>query len=168
MKPDSQLDDLRLPPHSIEAEQSVLGGLLRDNNAWDRINSLVSAADFYRYDHRIIFLSIVALIDAGKPADVITVNEQLVLMGKAEDCGGLRYLNAMAQSTPSTANIGRYAEIVRSRGIVRQLITVANEICDDAYRMRDDDTAILLDRAEAKILAIAEARARGADGLTPL
>ena len=168
MKPDSQLDDLRLPPHSIEAEQSVLGGLLRDNNAWDRINSLVSAADFYRYDHRIIFLSIVALIDAGKPADVITVNEQLVLMGKAEDCGGLRYLNAMAQSTPSTANIGRYAEIVRSRGIVRQLITVANEICDDAYRMRDDDTASLLDRAEAKILAIAEARARGADGLTPL
>lgn len=168
MKSESQLDDLRLPPHSIEAEQSVLGGLLRDNNAWDRISSHVSAADFYRYDHRLIFQSIVSLIDAGKPADVITVNEQLALMGKAEDCGGLRYLNAMAQSTPSTANIGRYAEIVRNRGVARQLITVANEICDDAYRMRNEDTTGLLDRAEAKILAIAEARARGTEGLMPL
>jgi replicative DNA helicase len=168
MKPDSQLDELRLPPHSIEAEQSVLGGLLRENNAWDRISSHVSTVDFYRYDHRLIFQSIITLIDAGKPADVITVHEELARMGKAEDCGGLRYLNAMAQSTPSTANIGRYAEIVRSRGVVRQLITAANEICDDAYRLRDDDTAGLLDRAESKILAIAEARSRGTEGPTPL
>lgn len=168
MKPDSQFDDLRLPPHSIEAEQSVLGGLLRDNNAWDRINGHVSAADFYRYDHRIIFQAIISLIDAGKPADVITVNEALVGMGKADDCGGMRYLNAMAQNTPSTANIGRYAEIVRNRGIIRQLITAANEICDDAYRLRDDDPAGLLDRAESRILAIAEGRSRGTDGPVPL
>lgn len=168
MKPDPQLDDLRLPPHSIEAEQSVLGGLLRDNSAWDRISSVVSAVDFYRFDHRIIFQATIALIEENKPADVITVHERLVQVDKAKDCGGLHYLNAMAQSTPSTANIGRYAEIVRSRGVARQLITAANEICDDAYRLRDDDTSGLLDRAEAKILAIAEAGTRGTEGLQPL
>lgn len=168
MKHDTQLDGLRLPPHSIEAEQSILGGLLRDNNAWDKISGHVSPADFYRYDHRIIFQAITGLIDAGKPADVITVNEQLALAGKAADCGGMQYLNAMAQSTPSTANIGRYAEIVRSRGVVRQLITVANEICDDAYNLRDDDVTGLLDHAEAKILGIAEARTRGTEGPVPL
>ena len=165
---DLQLDDLRLPPHSIEAEQSVIGGLLRDNNAWDRISGQVSAGDFYRYDHRIIFQEIIRLIVAGKPADVITVNEQLVLLGKAEDCGGLVYLNSMAQSTPSAANITRYAEIVRNRGVLRLLITAANEICDDAYRMRDEDVSGLLDQAEARILAIAEDRSRGADGAVPL
>lgn len=168
MNSNAQLDDLRLPPHSIEAEQSILGGLLRDNNAWDRISSLVSAADFYRHDHRLIFQSIIGMIEAAKPADIITVNEHLTGLGKAADCGGLQYLNAMAQNTPSTANISRHAEMVRSRGVVRQLITVANEICDDAYRLRDSDVGALLDRAEAKILAIGEQRSRGVTGPAPL
>jgi replicative DNA helicase len=167
-KKDLSVDELRLPPHSIEAEQSVIGGLLRDNNAWDRIGGQVSAGDFYRYDHRIIFQEVIKLITAGKPADVITVHEQLAQLGKADDCGGLVYLNAMAQNTPSAANIGRYAEIVRNRGVLRNLITAALEICDDAYRMRDEDVSGLLDQAEARILAIAEERARGSDGAVAL
>ena len=125
---DPQLDALRIPPHSIEAEQSVIGGLLRDNAAWDRIADFMHAEDFYRYDHRIIFEQLVKLINAAKPADVITVFETLTQLGKADDVGGLMYLNAMAQNTPSAANIRRYAEIVRDRSILRQLITVADEI----------------------------------------
>jgi len=107
--PDPQLDSLRTPPHSIEAEQSVLGGLLLDNAAWDRIADFVSAEDFYRYDHRIIFQHIVKLINETKPADVITVYEAMSNSGKAEEVGGLSYLNALAQNTPSAANIRRYA-----------------------------------------------------------
>ncbi|MFX6250183.1 DnaB-like helicase N-terminal domain-containing protein, partial [Acinetobacter baumannii] len=91
---------LRVPPHSIEAEQSVLGGLLLDNAAWDRIADFVSAEDFYRYDHRIIFEHIVKLINSTKPADVITVYEAMSTSGKAEEVGGLVYLNALAQNTP--------------------------------------------------------------------
>src|SRR5450830_1834135 len=98
---DFELEGLRVPPHSIEAEQSVLGGLMLDNNAWDRIADVVSAADFYRYDHRYIFEVIVALITSRIPADVITVFEQLEARGKAEECGGVHYLNEMAQSTPA-------------------------------------------------------------------
>ena len=112
---DPQLDSLRVPPHSIEAEQSVLGGLLLDNAAWDRIADFVRADDFYRYDHRIIFQHIVKLINNSRPADVITVFESLGSTGKAEEVGGLTYLNALAQNTPSAANIRRYAEIVRDR-----------------------------------------------------
>jgi replicative DNA helicase len=125
---DPQVDSLRVPPHSIEAEQSVIGGLLRDNAAFDRIADMMHPEDFYRYDHRIIFEQIVKMINASKPADVITVFETLTQLGKAEDVGGLAYLNAMAQNTPSAANIRRYAEIVRDRGMLRQLITVADEI----------------------------------------
>lgn len=167
-KNDYDLANLRVPPHSIEAEQSVLGGLLRDNTAWDRISSAVSTADFYRYDHRLIFQEIIRLINSGKPADVITVFEQLTQLGRADDCGGLPYLNAMAQNTPSTANITRYAEIVRNRGIARKLISVANEICEDAYTLHNEDMTGMLDQAEAKILAIAEERSRGTGGAVPL
>jgi len=104
---DQQLDSLRVPPHSIEAEQSVLGGLLLDNASWDRIADFLREADFYRYDHRIIFQHIAKLISASKPADVITVYESLTNIGKAEEVGGLPYLNALAQNTPSAANIRR-------------------------------------------------------------
>lgn len=165
---DYELEALRVPPHSIEAEHSVLGGLMTDNRAWDRIGDVISAPDFYRYDHRLIFEAIISLIDANKPADVITVHEQLVGRGKSDDCGGLVYLNAMAQSTPSAANITRYAEIVRNRGILRRLIIAANEICDDAYRPAGKDVMAILDEAEAKILAIAESRARKIEGAKPL
>ena len=130
---DPQLDSLRVPPHSIEAEQSVLGGLLLDNAAYDRVIDLLGAEDFYRFDHRLIFQNITKLVAAGKPADVITVFESLSLVGKAEEVGGLAYLNALAQNTPSAANIRRYAELVRDRSVLRKLITVSDEIAGDAF-----------------------------------
>jgi replicative DNA helicase len=161
---DTQLDALRIPPHSIEAEQSVLGGLMLDNAAWDRIADFISAEDFYRYDHRLIFQQIVKLINATRPADVITVYESLASLGKAEEVGGLAYLNALAQNTPSAANIRRYAEIVRDRGVLRQLITVADEISGKAFNPQGQEVKQLLDEAESKIFAIAEEGARGAQG----
>ena len=118
---DPQLDALKVPPHSIEAEQSVIGGLLLDNAAWDRIADVMSHGDFYRYDHRIIYEAIGKLIATTRPADVITVYEALTNTGKAEEVGGLAYLNALAQNTPSAANIRRYAEIVRDRAVLRAI-----------------------------------------------
>ncbi|MEO7496464.1 MAG: replicative DNA helicase [Massilia sp.] len=161
---DPQVESLRIPPHSIEAEQSVIGGLLRDNAAWDRIADFMHADDFYRYDHRIIFEQLVRLINAGKAADVITVYEAVSQLGKADDVGGLQYLNAMAQNTPSAANIRRYAEIVRDRGILRKLITVADEISGNAFNPQGKEVKEMLDEAESKIFAIAEQGARGAQG----
>jgi replicative DNA helicase len=163
-RPDPQVESLRIPPHSIEAEQSVLGGLLLDNAAWDRIADFVSQEDFYRYDHRIIFQAIVRLINDSKPADVITVYETLASTGKAEEVGGLSYLNALAQNTPSAANIRRYAEIVRDRGVLRKLITVSDEISGAAFNPQGKEVKQMLDDAEAKIFAIAEEGARGAKG----
>jgi replicative DNA helicase len=162
--PDHQLDQLRIPPHSIEAEQSVLGGLLLDNAAYDRIADFIRADDFYRHDHRVIFQQMVILINAGKPADVITVFESLTMLGKAEDCGGIAYLNALAQNTPSAANIRRYAEIVRDRGVLRKLITVADEISGQAFTPAGKEVKQMLDEAESKIFAIAEEGARGVQG----
>jgi replicative DNA helicase len=161
---DPQLDALRVPPHSIEAEQSVLGGLLLDNSAWDRIADFLTEDDFYRYDHRIIFQHLVKLINATKPADVITVFESLGTSGKAEEVGGLTYLNALAQNTPSAANIRRYAEIVRDRSVLRRLVTVADEVATQALNPQGKEVKQLLDEAESKIFAIAEEGARGAQG----
>ncbi len=165
---DPQVDSLRIPPHSIEAEQSVIGGLLRDNAAWDRIADFMHADDFYRYDHRIIFEQVIRLINGGKPADVITVYEALTQLGKSEEVGGLQYLNAMAQNTPSAANIRRYAEIVRDRGILRKLITVADEISGNAFNPQGKEVKEMLDEAESKIFAIAEQGSRGAQGWIPV
>ncbi len=165
---DPQVDSLRIPPHSIEAEQSVIGGLLRDNAAWDRIADFMRAEDFYRYDHRIIFEQMIRLINSGKPADVVTVSEALNMLGKAEEVGGMAYLNAMAQNTPSAANIRRYAEIVRDRGVLRKLITVADEVSGNAFNPQGKEVKQILDEAEAKIFAIAEAGARGAAGWLPV
>lgn len=165
---DTEVDDLRVPPHSIEAEQSVLGSLLRDNSAWDRVSGTVSAADFYRHDHRLIFMEIVHLINTGMPADVITVSERLKQAGKDEYCGGMSYLNAMAQNTPSAANIRRYAEIVRNRGLMRELLVALNDISEDVYKLRGEDVAAVLDQAEARILSIAAERARGSEEAVPL
>ena len=161
---DSQLDAIRVPPHSIEAEQSVLGGLLLDNAAWDRIADFISEADFYRYDHRIIFQTIVKLINSSRPADVITVFDALNALNKADDAGGITYLNALAQNTPSAANIRRYAEIVRDRGVLRKLITVSDEIAGQAFNPQGKEVKQMLDEAESKIFAIAEEGARGAQG----
>ena len=161
---DPQLDNLKVPPHSIEAEQSVLGGLLLDNAAWDRIADFLSEADFYRFDHRVIFQSIARLISATKPADVITVFEMLQVAGKAEEVGGLAYLNSLAQNTPSAANIRRYAEIVRERSVLRKLVTVADDIASAAFAPKGREVRELLDEAESKVFAIAEEGSRGQKG----
>lgn len=161
---DPQIESLRLPPHSIEAEQSVLGGLLLDNAAWDRIADLVSQDDFYRFDHRLIYQHISKLINASKPADVITVYESLSGIGKAEEIGGLSYLNALAQNTPSAANIRHYAQIVRDRGVLRRLITVSDEISASAFQSQGKEVKQILDEAETSIFAIAEEGARGTQG----
>src|SRR4029434_1489961 len=117
--------------HSIEAEQSVLGGLLLDNTAWDRIADLIGTADFYRQDHQYIFAAISRLVDASKPADSVTVFEALRNTGRAEQAGGLVYLNSLAQNTPSAANIRRYAELVRERSVLRRLVTAGDESSDN-------------------------------------
>ena len=161
---DPQLESLKVPPHSVEAEQSVLGGLLLDNAAWDRIADFLSQGDFYRYDHRIIFEHIGRLIASTRPADVVTVYEALTTSVKAEEVGGLAYLNALAQNTPSAANIRRYAEIVRDRAVLRRLVSVADEISADAFNPQGKEVRQLLDEAESKVFSIAEEGARGNQG----
>ena len=161
---DSQLEYLRVPPHSIEAEQSVLGGLLLDNSAWDRIADVLIEEDFYRHDHRLIWHHIARLIGLARPADVITVNESLVSAGKAEDAGGLAYLNALAHNTPSAANIRRYGEIVRERAMLRKLVSIADEISSAAMNPQGKEARQLLDEAESKVFQIAQEGARGAAG----
>ncbi|WP_334009206.1 replicative DNA helicase [Burkholderia cepacia] len=161
---DPQIESLKVPPHSVEAEQSVLGGLLLDNAAWDRIADFLSQGDFYRYDHRIIYEHIGRLIASTRPADVVTVYEALTTSGKADDVGGLSYLNALAQNTPSAANIRRYAEIVRDRAVLRRLVSVADEISADAFNPQGKEVRQLLDEAESKVFSIAEEGARGNQG----
>lgn len=161
---DADIAALKTPPHSIEAEQSVLGGLLLDNLAWDKVGDFLNEEDFYRFDHRLIYHHIGRLISANKPADVITVFETLKQSGKENEAGGLTYLNALAQNTPSAANIRRYAEIVRERGVLRQLITAADEITTTAFNPEGREVRQVLDEAESKIFAIAEEGARGQQG----
>jgi len=161
---DPQLAAVRTPPHSIEAEQSVLGGLLLDNAAWDRIADLVGTDDFYRNDHRLVFAAISRLIDGSKPADAVTVFESLRSTNKADEAGGLSYLNALAQNTPSAANIRRYAEIVRERAVLRRLVTAGDEIATSALNPAGRDTKQILDEAESKVFRIAEEGARGRQG----
>ena len=161
---DPQLAAVRLPPHSIEAEQSVLGGLLLDNTAWDRIADLVGTDDFYRQDHQYIFGAISRLIDSSKPADAVTVFEALRNSGRDEQAGGLVYLNSLAQNTPSAANIRRYAELVRERSVLRRLVTAGDEISTSALNPAGRDTKQILDEAETKVFQIAEEGARGRQG----
>jgi len=157
---DAEYQQLRMPPHSLEAEQSVLGGLLLDNSAWDRIGDAVADEDFYRHDHRLIFQAIVKLIERSHPADVVTVSEQLEKSAQLGEVGGLAYLATLAQNTPSAANIKRYAEIVRERSIMRQLAQIGTEIADSAYNPMGRDARELLDEAETKVFRIAESTAR--------
>jgi replicative DNA helicase len=162
---DDEVARLRVPPQSIEAEQSVLGGLLLDNGAWDRAADAVADGDFYRYEHKLIFSAIAALIGANRPADVITVYEQLQTLGKAEESGGLTYLNQLAQSVPSAANMRRYAEIVRERAVLRKLIAVSDEIATQAFNPQGRQVAQILDEAEGKIFKIGEEGARSNQGM---
>ncbi|MFO1329275.1 MAG: replicative DNA helicase [Rubrivivax sp.] len=161
---DDDVARLRVPPHSVEAEQSVLGGLLLDNLAWDRAADLLTDSDFYRYEHRLIYGAVGALVAASKPADVITVFEQLQSLGKAEACGGLAYLNALAQSVPSAANMRRYAEIVRERSILRKLIAASDEIATTAFNPQGRAVHQILDDAESRIFKIGEEGSRQRQG----
>jgi replicative DNA helicase len=161
---DRQVAQLRIPPHSIEAESSVLGGLLLDNAAWDRVGDLLTDQDFYRFEHRMIYAAIGVLINGSKPADVITVFEQLQSQGKAEEVGGLGYLNSLAQYVPSAGNIRRYAEIVRERSILRKLVTASDEISTNAFNPKGRPVAAILDEAEQKIFNIGEEGARTKQG----
>ncbi|MDR3086508.1 MAG: replicative DNA helicase [Azoarcus sp.] len=161
---DPQLAAIKLPQHSLEAEQSLIGGLLLDNTAWERIGDLVAEEDFYRDDHRRIYHHISRLVDSGKPADVVTVFESLEKNGEAEQAGGLAYIAEIANNTPSAANIRRYAEIVRERAILRKLVAVGDEIAASAIAPSGKDPKTLLDEAEAKVFQIAEAGARHSSG----
>ena len=161
---DRQVAQLRIPPHSIEAESSVLGGLLLDNGAWDRVGDLLTDSDFYRYEHKLIYASIGGLVNASKPADVITVFEQLKSTGKADEVGGLVYLNSLAQYVPSASNIRRYAEIVRDRSILRKLVSAADEIATNAFNTQGKAVDKILDEAEQKIFHIGEEGSRMKQG----
>ena len=161
---DEQLDSLKLPPHSIEAEQSVIGGLLLENEALDKIADILSSADFYQHDHKTIFEHIVKLIEKNRPADIVTVAESLESTTELSQIGGIAYLGALAQNTPTAANIRRYAEIVRERHVMRKLVTVGSGIAESAYSPNGRDAQQLLDEAESKIFQIAEGGQRSGQG----
>jgi replicative DNA helicase len=163
-KSDRQVAQLRIPPHSLEAESSVLGGLLLDNSAWDRVGDLLSDSDFYRYEHRLVYTAVSTLVNANRAADVITVFENLQSQGKAEEIGGLAYLNSLAQYVPSAANIRRYAEIVRERAILRKLVSVSDEIATSALNTNGRPVPNILDEAEQKIFNIGEEGSRMRQG----
>ena len=152
---------LRIPPHSVEAEQAVLGGVLIDNDAWDRIAGILTAAHFYRNDHRAVFDAVSGLCDEGRPCDAVTVAERLDRDGQLESSGGLAYLAELAENTPSAANIVAYAEIVRERAVRRDLIRTSTEIAESAFRPQGRGALDLLDDAERRIFEIAE---RGSAG----
>ncbi len=161
---DAPLVALRVPPHSIEAEQSVLGGLLLDNAAWDRVGDILAVDDFYRDDHRRIFRHIARLIEQNRPADVVTLSESIESSEDKDKTGGITYLGQLAQNTPSAHNIRRYAELVRERSVMRRLVTVGNEIADSAISPAGKEVGQLLDEAESKVFEIAEAGSRGREG----
>ncbi len=165
---DPQLEAIKLPPHSVEAEQSVLGGIFLDTTAWDKIADLITEQDFYRFEHRLIYRHIARLTDHAKPVDVITVAESLESNAELDKAGGLAYLGSLAQNVPSAANIRRYAEIVRDRSIMRKLAEVGSEIATSAYNPGGRDASQLLDEAESRVFEIAESGERGRQGFIPI
>jgi replicative DNA helicase len=165
---DAQVEAARVPPQSIEAEQSVLGGLLLDNASWDRVADILGENDFYRADHRTIFRHIAQLIEQNKPADMLTVSEALRLSGKLDEVGGQTYVGSLALNTPSAANIRGYAVIVRERSVMRSLAVVGTEIADSAYSPLGRNASVLIDEAEAKIFRIAESRNKAEQGFQPI
>jgi len=153
-----EIDNIKKPPHSIEAEQSVLGGLMLDNNAWDTVAEVVAADNFYRHDHRLIFRNMEKLVHEQKPIDVVTLSEELDRIGELDNAGGLDYLIDVARNTPSASNIRAYAEIVRDRSLLRQMITISNEIAESAFMPEGRGSDELLNEAERKIFQIAQNR----------
>lgn len=159
---DIETASIKVPPHSIEAEQSVLGGLMLDNNAFDDVAELVTDVDFYRRDHRLIFRAISQLAELNKPFDVVTLGEALDNAGILDESGGMAYLALLAKNTPSASNIKAYADIVRERSVLRQMIQVSNEIAESAFRPEGRSSSELLDEAERKVFNIAEQGSKGA------
>ena len=161
---DSEIRNLALPPHSIEAEQSMLGGLLLENSAYERVADVLTDDDFYRHEHKLIYRAISTLINENRPADIITVQEVLERNDQLSHAGGFEYLLTLAQSTPSAANIRRYAEIVRERSIIRQLADIGTEIARNAYNPQGKSAEQLLDEAENQVFQIAESTAKSKQG----
>jgi replicative DNA helicase len=157
-------ESLKVPPNSIQSEQSVLGGLMLDNMTWDSVADKLGASDFYRKDHQLIFRTIAKLAEAQTPFDVITISEALEATGDLDSIGGLPYLGMLARDTPSAANIVSYANIVRDRSVLRQLIHVGTKITDSAFNTEGRDTSELLEEAEREVFKIAEQRQRGQGG----
>ena len=161
---DRQMEGLKLPPHSLEAEQSVLGGLMIDNERWDNVSERVTADDFYSRPHRTIFAQMQRLLELGKPIDLITLSEALEQNAELESVGGFAYLAELSKNTPSAANINAYADIVRERAVVRDMIKVANEIADAGFDPQGRTSEDLLDFAESRVFQIAETRANKDEG----
>jgi replicative DNA helicase len=162
------VEDLKVPPHSIEAEQAVLGGLMLDNNAWDQVADRVSERDFYRHDHRQIFRAIGNLANRSQPFDVVTMSEWLENNGLIEEAGGMAYLGTLAKDTPSAANIAAYADIVREKSVLRQLIQVGTEIAEKGFNPQGEGSKALLDEAEKRVFQIAEQGARNSQGFADM
>jgi replicative DNA helicase len=162
---DPQLVALKIPPHSIEAEQALLGALLIDNHAFDKIGDLVTGEDFYRDDHRRIWRHIVRMVENNQPADVVTVADSIERSEDKDKTGGPAYVAALAQNTPSAINVRRYAQLVRDRSVQRRLGQVATEIAESALATSGKEVGQLLDEAESKIFQVAEAGARKDQGL---
>ncbi len=162
------IEQLRIPPHSIQAEQALLGGLMLDNRAWDRVADQVVEQDFYRKEHRLLFAAITRLADDQQPFDVVTLAESLEAREELDQVGGLPYLGTIAKDTPSAANILAYAKIVREKSVLRRLISVGTEIADSALRSEGRASAELLDSAERNVFEIADQLSRGGGGFKPI
>jgi len=162
------IDEIRVPPHSIEAEQAVLGGLMLDNRSWDAIADRLVAEDFYRRDHQLIFEAISELGGKGEPSDAVTLSEWLERKGLADQTGGLVYLAGLVRDTPSAANIRAYADAVRERSTLRRLIHVGGEIAASAYEPAGREAGEIVDEAERRVFEIAESRNKAGSGFVPL
>lgn len=159
---------LKVPPNSLEAEQSLLGGLMLDALAWDKVADVVVADDFYRPDHRLIFAAIANLIEAGSPCDVVTISEHLDGHGELDNAGGLEYLATLANETAGAANARAYAKILRERATLRALISAGNEIAGSAFTTDGRSAAEVLENAEKMVFDIAEKGNRGRKGFKSL
>lgn len=155
---------VKVPPHSIEAEQAVLGGLMLDNAGWELVEELITPGDFYRSEHRLIFHASERLIANDKPLDMVTVGEWLEQAGDLDACGGLEYLGRLVEQTPGAANLRSYAEIVKERSVLRQLIEISGHIADSAFNPQGRSSAEILDAAESEVFQIAEHQAQQSGG----
>lgn len=159
---------LKVPPNSIKAEQALLGGLMLNAQAWDKVADVIVGEDFYRKDHRVIFAAIATLVEAGSPCDVVTVSEHLDGRGELEQAGGLEYLATLANETAGAANARAYAKIIRETSTLRALINAGNEISGSAFTSGERNAAQIVDEAERLVFDIAEKGSRGRRGFKSL